>query len=66
MENKKNDLNDSPIKKDNENEHKKINSESKNDEDIENKINAMLDMVMDEQDNNDNNKNKIENSLKFR
>jgi len=65
MENKKNDLNDSPIKKDNENEHKKINSESKNDEDIENKINAMLDMVMDEQDNNDNNKNKIENSLKF-
>ena len=32
MENKKNDLNDSPIKKDNENEHKKINSESKNNE----------------------------------
>ena len=58
MEDNKVDLEKNTTKKDNDdkNENKtdnnKINIESKNDKDIENKINAMLNMVMDDQDNN--------------
>ena len=74
MEDNKVDLEKNTTKKDNDdkNENKtdnnKINIESKNDKDIENKINAMLNMVMDDQDNNDNSKNDVNKngeSLKF-
>ena len=71
MESSKNDSeknkrnSDKEIK--NEKDSKSISSDSKNNEDIEYKINAMLDKVMEEQDNieNNNNQNKGSNSLKF-
>jgi hypothetical protein len=66
--NKTNQDNESDNKSINENENNKINIESKNHKDIEAKIDAMLDKVMDDQDNNDNNNNvfnEAKKSLKF-
>ena len=57
------DKNQVSYDKETKSENKSLSSESKNHEEIENKINDMLNKVMEEQDNNNN--NQTTNSLKF-
>ena len=74
MDNNKDNIEQNKANKDYDNTKEKITesnniiAESQNHKDIEDKIHAMLDMIMDDQDNNDNSKNdanKTGESLKF-
>ena len=75
MDNNKDNIKQNEANKDYDNQKEKITvsnniiAESQNHKDIEDKIHAMFDMVMGDQDNNDNSKNDVnktgESLLKF-